>query len=603
MKAELKPLFERVGKYLTRLDLLAERLGLTPFERGLVLLAAAPELDGELASALANTPEARRGWATFAIATQLLEGPHWDALAASRPLRRFAILDFDPRSHEDSVVYTPLRVDERVLQYLVGVDCHDARLARIVHPVSDVPPPSVSQRAAAQRLVELWTHGTAQVIQLAGEDYVAKLTVAHTACARLARELLSIRAASLAGNDALLTLIERELLLRDGLLLIDLQEHESEEQVRAAVAAIEQLRSPVVLACRDLPRTLRRAVARMDIGRATFEEQASLWRAALGSHPAAKNGQVDQIVAQFRLDSSAIAAVGRTLSDDDSSTLWEACRMQARPRLDDLAQRIEPAADWQQIVLPDAELATLREIAMHARLRAQVYEGWGFGSQVQSGLGVTALFCGSSGTGKTMAAGVLANDLGLDLYRVDLSQVISKWIGETEKNLRRIFDAAEGGGSVLLFDEADALFGKRTEVKDSHDRFANIEVSYLLQRMETYRGLAILTTNFKDAIDGAFMRRIRFVVEFPFPDAAQRAEIWRRVFPGQAPREGLDAQALARLHVAGGNIRNIALCAAFLAANEGAPVRMAHVLRAAQREYAKLERPLTELEWGGGGRA
>ena len=174
-----------------------------------------------------------------------------------------------------------------------------------------------------------------------------------------------------------------------------------------------------------------------------------------------------------------------------------------------------------------------------------------------------------------MAAEVLANALRLDLYRIDLSQVVSKYIGETEKNLRRVFDAAEEGAAVLLFDEADALFGKRSEVKDSHDRYANIEVSYLLQRMEAYRGLAILTTNRKSALDTAFLRRIRFAVEFPFPEAAQRAEIWRRVFPSVTPTERLEIDRLARLTAAGGHIRNIAMGAAFLAADAGEPVRMA----------------------------
>jgi SpoVK/Ycf46/Vps4 family AAA+-type ATPase len=200
-----------------------------------------------------------------------------------------------------------------------------------------------------------------------------------------------------------------------------------------------------------------------------------------------------------------------------------------------------------------------------------------------------------------MAAEVLARELRLDLYRIDLSQVVSKYIGETEKNLRRVFDAAEGGGAILLFDEADALFGKRSEIKDSHDRYANIEVSYLLQRMETYRGLAVLTTNLKSALDPAFLRRLRFVVSFPFPDAAQREEIWRRVFPVLTPTEGLDPGRLARLNVAGGTIRNIALHAAFLAADAHEPVRMSHVLRAARGEYAKLEKTLTEAEIGGWG--
>jgi len=241
----------------------------------------------------------------------------------------------------------------------------------------------------------------------------------------------------------------------------------------------------------------------------------------------------------------------------------------------------------------------LREIAAQVRHRVTVYDTWGFGARSARGLGISSLFVGTSGTGKTMAAEVLANELRLDLYRIDLSSVVSKYIGETEKNLRRVFDAAEDGGAVLLFDEADALFGKRSEVKDSHDRYANIEVSYLLQRMETYRGLAILTTNMKNALDPAFLRRIRFIVQFPFPDEQQRAEIWRRIFPPGTPTEGLNIGKLARLNVAGGNIRNIALNAAFLAADEGKAVSMAHLLRAAQSEYAKLESVLTDAEIGG----
>ena len=195
-----------------------------------------------------------------------------------------------------------------------------------------------------------------------------------------------------------------------------------------------------------------------------------------------------------------------------------------------------------------------------------------------------------------MAAEVLAGELSLDLYRIDLSSVVSKYIGETEKNLRRVFDAADTGGAILLFDEADALFGKRSDVKDSHDRYANIEVSYLLQRMEAYRGLAILTTNMRSALDAAFLRRLRFIVQFPFPDAIQRAQIWRQVFPKNAPTCGLNPDRLAQLNVAGGNIRNMALTAAFIAADRNEPVGMSHVLLAARSEYAKLEKPLTESE-------
>jgi SpoVK/Ycf46/Vps4 family AAA+-type ATPase len=265
--------------------------------------------------------------------------------------------------------------------------------------------------------------------------------------------------------------------------------------------------------------------------------------------------------------------------------------------MDELAQHIEPLASWDDLVLPEPQRATLHEIAAHVRRMPVVYGDWGFAGKSTRGLGISALFSGASGTGKTMAAEVLANELALDLYRIDLSAVVSKYIGETEKNLRRLFDAAEETGAILLFDEADALFGKRSEVKDSHDRYANIEVSYLLQRMEAYRGLAILTTNFRSALDPAFLRRLRFIVNFPFPDTAQRAEIWRRVFPAQTPVGGIDFGRLSQLNLAGGNIRNIAMNAAFLAADTGDPVRMSHLLAAARGEYAKLEKPMTDAEF------
>ncbi|TFH47378.1 MAG: ATP-binding protein, partial [ANME-2 cluster archaeon] len=316
------------------------------------------------------------------------------------------------------------------------------------------------------------------------------------------------------------------------------------------------------------------------------------------------------LVTQFNLSANAIRStsaevLGRISPEDEhqendlEDIMWDICRVHVRQFMDDLAQRIDPVATWDDLVLPEVQRQILRQISVHLRQRARVYDQWGFAAKSSNGLGISALFAGSSGTGKTMAAEVLANELQLDLYRIDLSQVVSKYIGETEKNLRKVFDAAEKGGTILLFDEADALFGKRSEVRDSHDRYANIEVSYLLQRMEAYRGLAILTTNMKDAIDPAFLRRIRFIVQFPFPDVRQRIEIWEHIFPVDTPTEGLDMQKLAQLNVAGGNIRNIAIYAAFLAAEAGESVQMTHLMQAARAEYVKLERPLTDSEIGG----
>jgi ATPase family associated with various cellular activities (AAA) len=351
------------------------------------------------------------------------------------------------------------------------------------------------------------------------------------------------------------------------------------------------------------PVRLRRAFARFDVNKPEAREQHALWERALGDAASRLNGTLSDISQQFRLSARMIHHTGTMASAADATinhdTLWKACRSLARPKLESLAQRITPGATWDDLVLPALQMRTLRHMSAQVWNRMRVHEHWGFAEKGNRGLGVSALFCGDSGTGKTLAAEVLAHELGLDLYRIDLASVVSKYIGETEKHLKIIFDAADDGGVLLLFDEADALFGKRGEVKDSHDRYANIEVGYLLQRMESYTGLAILTTNLKASLDRAFQRRLRFTVTFPFPDAAHREAIWSRVFPAATPTRGLDLKKLAQLNVAGGNIRNIALNAAFLAADHGTPVEMTHLLEAARLEGHKIERPLTDAELRG----
>jgi SpoVK/Ycf46/Vps4 family AAA+-type ATPase len=248
-------------------------------------------------------------------------------------------------------------------------------------------------------------------------------------------------------------------------------------------------------------------------------------------------------------------------------------------------------------VLADEQTRLLHQLADQVGQRSRVYEDWGFASKMSRGLGINALFVGESGTGKTMAAEVLAKDLHHNLYRIDLSAVVSKYIGETEKNLRRLFDGAEDGGVMLFFDEADALFGKRSEVRDSHDRYANIEINYLLQRMEAFRGVAILATNMKGALDTAFMRRLRFVITFPFPGAAERKQMWQKVFPSNVPTRELDYNRLAHFNLTGGSIHTIALNTAFLAAQVDTAVTMQLVLNATRAEFLKLERPINEAEF------
>jgi hypothetical protein len=368
---------------------------------------------------------------------------------------------------------------------------------------------------------------------------------------------------------------------------------------------VDGLLGPVIVATPDPLPLGRPQRMRFDAPAPARDERRELWREVMGSRAEALGPALDRLADQFTLDGAGIRSAAEIALDGAAvvdtaafDRLWDACRVQARRRLDDLAERIESHMDWDDLVLPADQLEQLRAIAVHVRQAHRVYDAWGWGAKSSRGLGITALFAGPSGTGKTLAAEVLANEVRLDLYRIDLSQVISKYIGETEKNLRRIFEAAEASGAILLFDEADALFGKRSEVKDSHDRYANVEVSYLLQRMEAYRGLAILTTNMKSALDGAFLRRLRFVVQFPFPDAVSRAEIWARVFPRATPTEGLDMRRLSRLTVAGGSIRTIAINATFLAAEANASVGLGHVLAAARQEYVKLEKPITSAELG-----
>lgn len=592
------------------LDMLCASFGLSPFERDILLLCAGMELDSSFAGRCAAVrSDTRRAYPTFSLAMAVLSEAHWSALTPVSPLRRWRLIEV---GIGESVTLSPLRIDETVLHYLTGIPYLDDRLQgflEVVPPSAEVAP---SQCVVSDRLKGLWSRTASNaawpVIQLCGEESAGTREIVASACAALGLRLHAMRVRDLPGplaeRDALARLWERQAILSNSVLLLDCDEIDGPDTTRTVLSFIERLHGLLVLTGREPLNRRHRPVVRLDVKPPSAGEQQALWRRALGPVAQRLNGQVEAVVAQFRLGPQNVRAAGeavaRSLSpegdSDAANVLWEACRVQARTRLDGLAQRLESAATWEDLVLPELQRQTLREIAVHVRQRMKVYELWGFAEKSARGLGITALFGGASGTGKTMAAEVLANELRLDLHRIDLSQVVSKYIGETEKNLRRVFDAAEEGGAVLLFDEADALFGKRSEVKDSHDRYANIEVSYLLQRMESYRGLAILTTNMKSALDTAFLRRIRFSVQFPFPDAAQRAEIWRRIFPAKTPTKDLDINRLAQLNVAGGNIRNIAMNAAFLAADAGEPVRMTHLLRAARSEYAKLEKPLAEAE-------
>ena len=575
------------------IDQLADAFELTPFERDVVLLCAGVEMDAVCA-------EACEGLVTFRLALATLAQPHWSALSPIRPLRYWRLVDI---RDEGILTSGRLRIDERVLHYLAGVNYLDPRLRPFVRPHAAPELIADSHAGIADSIAHTLDGCGANtpVVQLVGGDS-GHIEIATAVARRLGLQQYVLRGSDIpvsAPDAAALSMLwDRESVLLGGALLI-----QCAESAESLVAGFVERQGGLICIGAARPLTLTRPDVRFVVGTPGPLEQKRLWTQALGPLATARlNGALDGVGTQFRLSADTIVRTAERLrselvtSPTADALLWQECRGLARHRLDDLAQRVEPLATWNDLVLPPAQLGMLREIAGHLRHRLKVYEEWGFARTSARGLGITTLFSGESGTGKTMAAEVLANELHLDLYRIDLAAVVSKYIGETEKNLRRVFAAAEDSGVVLLFDEADALFGKRSDVKDSHDRYANIEVSYLLQRMETYRGLAILTTNAGAALDPAFQRRLRFTIQFPFPDQGQRERIWRGVFPAATPLEGVDPARLAQLNVAGGSIRSIAMHAAFAAAEAGVSVGMPQLLHAARSEAAKRERPFSDAE-------
>jgi hypothetical protein len=609
------------------LENLCAIFGLSSFERRILLMCAAVELDSRFAPIYeAANKEQRPALPTFSLALAVFDDAHWSAMLPGRPLRYWHLIEI---LAGEALTTSPLRIDERILHYLTGMRSMDERVRGVVDGVAHGVTLTPSELAVAQRIVDCLSPGSRHewrpALQMGGSEPERRRAVAVQACAvlGLGMHILSVQAIprGVAEIDLFVRLWERETVLHPNCLLLEFDDGPALDASGefAVKRLIETLRSPLMISGREQVKPFERKLLAFDVPKATAKEQIELWYRALGSAAPLLNGEVAAIVSQFSMSANrieaAVAQMPRALWPQGleslppeaaaeaapalAQALWDACRIQSRPRLEGLAQRIEPAAAWDDLILPEKQKLLLSQIVVHVRYRAKVYKGWGFAAKGSRGLGISALFAGPSGTGKTMAGEVLANQLRLDLYRIDLSQVVSKYIGETEKNLRRVFDAAEESAAILLFDEADALFGKRSEVKDSHDRYANIEVSYLLQRMEAYRGLAILTTNRRDALDSAFLRRIRFVIEFPFPEPEQRAEIWARAFPPQTPTEGLRIDRLARLSAAGGNIQNIAMGAAFLAADAGEPVRMSHLLTAARTEFTKIERPLADAEIAG----
>jgi hypothetical protein len=603
----------------SHLQRLCENFSLSDFERDVLLLCAGMEFDpnwGMLCAEIANDP--KLAYPTFSLAMSLLDHADWSALSPAANLRRWHLVEIGAGI---ALTSSPLRINERILHYLMGDQHLDERLLKLLEPVVANSVQIDSHQQIMKQAIATWVNASEDdglevlpVLQLCGEDVASKMAIAANVCLDLGLNLYKIPASLLPHDLSNLQLIaqlcDREYTLNEMALLLDCDRDEApnQNQDMAIGYLTEILRCPMIISSQTRRRQHQRTIITFDVQSPSINEQQTLWEESLRDLDIdtkdSLNGSIHELVSYFNLSPTHIynaslkAKSSHHLQSNHTfhQTLWNACRAQSRPRLNELAQSVETTATWDDLILPSKEKIVLHDIAAHVRQRLTVYEKWGFAGRSRRGLGISALFAGTSGTGKTMAAEVLGNELQLDVYRIDLSSVIDKYIGETEKNLKRIFDAAEGGGVILLFDEADALFGKRTEVKDSHDRHANVGVSYLLQRMEAYRGLAVLTTNLKNSLDQAFLRRLRFVIQFPFPDAEQRAEIWRRAFPEKTPILDLDYVKLGKLSVAGGNIRNIALNSAFIAADHNEAVQMKHILQAAKIEYIKLEKPMMDAE-------
>ena len=549
------------------------------------------------------------------------------------PLLRLGLLRVvpDPASPSGRTdLARTLALDPRICQYLLGADELDGRLvglARLDRPVAGPDEPA-GLIAGLARLAERHDlpadrPGEALVYAVHGPDGAGKRELAGQVSARLGRSLLVLDLRSLGGPPArtaeLVRAGLREARLQCASLCLSgadaLARDDSGELVAAIGVALRDLGGLLFLTG-VAPWSGGQALDEVPVHSVTLllpdrERSISLWRRALPDHGEDRLLWAAELADRFRLPPagirSAVAAAERRRLSEPSpgaltlADLYRACREQSAGRLSDLAVAIRPACGWDDLVLPADRIELLRDIAAQVRHHRQVFDGWGFGGRGSRGTGLSALFGGPPGTGKTMAAEVLAGDLGLDLYKVDLAGIVSKYIGETEKNLRRVFTEARTSNAILFFDEADALFGKRTEVSDAHDRYANIETSFLLQQMEEYDGVVVLATNLRQNLDEAFTRRIRFIVEFPFPDVDSRARIWRGHFPARAPiAPDVDVESLAReFAVAGGTIKNIVLSAAFLAAADGGVVDRRHILRGTQREYEKIGRLWSHPATGG----
>jgi len=584
---------------------LAGAFALSPLEQRLVLLGLAPELDPKYPPLYAYlNDDAARIWPTLDLSLRIL-GEGWEGREACRRalsprsilVRRGLIRLLDETQAQPMQAF---RLSPVLRHFLLGLDAFEAAgLSHLGAEGADTADITALANLLAPR-------DGRPVVLIDGPEGSGRGAHAAGVARRLGKRLVQFRpetAEVLAGGLGAALLAAA---LEDAVLLCRL---DGVAPDRAAALALAEAQAPVILAS-PVEAGWRRALADLPVvtmrcQTPPIETRQSLWRDALREEGVrAPPGAVEVVARRYRLNPGQIRRAARDVrlaarqplgvrAIVPREAVLESARAQCALNLDGLATRIGVSAGWDDLVLPEGVRRQLQDLAGAACDRDQVFESWGFGRVGRgAGRGVAALFGGVSGTGKTMSASVIARATGLELWRIDLSAVVSKYIGETEKNLDRIFTGARSGDAILFFDEADALFGKRSEVKDAHDRYANIEVAYLLQRLEDHDGVAILASNFTRNIDQAFVRRLQFIVEFPMPDAGLRERLWRKAFPANAPlAKDIDYRFLARQFAfAGGDIRSAALDGAFLAAQDGGTVTMGHLLRAVSRQMLKQGR-------------
>jgi len=610
---------------------LAEIFQLSPFDIDVLLICLAPEIDlkYEKLYAYLQNDVTRKRPTTNLILNLFCRSLDERLQARTRLLPEAPLCKYelvlsadDMAADQASALARSLKIDERILNYLLDAEAIDERVvsfSRLVHPQVDLGqvllPHSLMQSLAAG--FQNVTQNGGAVLILQGPEGSGKRFVAEALCRAAGMELLVAEASAMisaAPDQATLAArLFREATLRDTVIFIDqaellLGEGEKESYAHHALGnALRSFNGIVFLGNAgsrnsQLLATHGRLLSFV-FPLPDFVTRKEIWNRALAECGCAVSsdidldsladrfsftaGRVHNAVAEARRLANPAGGDARSIGAEDLNL---ACRAQSGGKLPALARKVNPIFTWNDIILPNDCLEQLREVCGHIRHRRRVFSDWGFDAKISLGKGLSILFVGPSGTGKTMAAEIVASELALDLYKIDLSSIVSKYIGETEKNLNRIFSEAEQSNAVLFFDEADAVFGKRSEVEDSHDRYANIETNYLLQKMEEYEGIVILASNFHKNIDEAFTRRLRFIIDFPFPEKEPRYRIWQRVFPAGTPLDrDIDFAFLAqKLKLSGGSIRNIALSAAFLAAENSGHVSMEHIICATKREFQKV---------------